>query len=44
MLPNENHDTKNLNLTPYLLGPKKGEYYSEGEIKFCFNISLLSNG
>ena len=27
MLPNDNLDTKNLNLTPYLFGPKKGEYY-----------------
>ena len=27
MLPNENLDTKNLNLTLYLFGPKKGEYY-----------------
>ncbi len=28
MLPNDNLDTKNLNLTPYLFGPKKGEYYN----------------
>jgi len=27
MLPNENLGTKNLNLTPYLFGPKKGRYY-----------------
>jgi|GEM_PF-5078888 len=29
MLPNENLDTKNLNLTLYLFDPKNGEYYNQ---------------
>jgi len=40
MLPNENLGTKNLNLTPYLFGPKKGEYYTKSKIVFKIFLAI----